>query len=216
MTTYVQAVNGVLRRLRESTVAAYNTTDYSTLISEWVNDAKREIEDAWDWQALREEKTITAVVGQEQYFIPGSTERTRIRQQINDTQDAYLIPVLSDAWLPLKSFGTQQNNIPQYYRFRGWDNSKVILVHLWPTPSTTDSLIFECLNPQADLTSSNTDIVVPGWLVIQRALVDALEERGDDGGQAATRRMEIFQRNLATAIAQDAGRARGESDWVVV
>ena len=54
--TYLEAVNKVLRRLRENTVSSVDETIYSRLIGEFVNDANHMVEDAWDWSNLRETK----------------------------------------------------------------------------------------------------------------------------------------------------------------
>ena len=57
--TYLQAVNKVLRRLRENTVNSVDETLYSRLVGEFINDANRMVEDAWDWSSLRETKVVT-------------------------------------------------------------------------------------------------------------------------------------------------------------
>ena len=44
--TYLQLVNSVLRRLREDEVDTVDQNSYSKLIGEYVNDAKRAVEDA--------------------------------------------------------------------------------------------------------------------------------------------------------------------------
>jgi hypothetical protein len=44
--TYLELVNDVLVRLRETTVSSVSETSYSSLIGKFVNDAKRQIEDA--------------------------------------------------------------------------------------------------------------------------------------------------------------------------
>jgi len=50
--TYLELVNNVLRRLRETEVTTVQSTAYSKLIGDIVNDAKRLVEDAWDWKVL--------------------------------------------------------------------------------------------------------------------------------------------------------------------
>ena len=50
--TYLELVNNVLRRLRETEVTTVQSTSYSKLIGDIVNDAKRLVEDAWDWKVL--------------------------------------------------------------------------------------------------------------------------------------------------------------------
>ena len=47
--TYLNAVNSVLRRLRENEVATVQATNYSKLVGDFVNDDKDLVESAWDW-----------------------------------------------------------------------------------------------------------------------------------------------------------------------
>ena len=50
--TYLEIVNSIMGRLREPTVSTVALTAYSQLIGKFVNDAKRQIEDSFDWNAL--------------------------------------------------------------------------------------------------------------------------------------------------------------------
>ena len=54
--TYLQLVNAVLRRLRESEVTtvqgAGNTNSYARLVGDFINEAKSQVEAAYDWSAL--------------------------------------------------------------------------------------------------------------------------------------------------------------------
>jgi hypothetical protein len=47
--TYLEAVNSVLRRLREREVLSVSESAYSKLIGDFVNDARNEVETAWGW-----------------------------------------------------------------------------------------------------------------------------------------------------------------------
>ena len=51
--TYLECVNRVLRRLRENEVTTVTETPYSKLIGDLVNVVKVEVEDSWNWSALR-------------------------------------------------------------------------------------------------------------------------------------------------------------------
>ena len=51
--TYLQLINNVLKRLRESEVDTANETEYSALIGAFVNDAKQIVEASHSWSALR-------------------------------------------------------------------------------------------------------------------------------------------------------------------
>ena len=60
--TYLQLVNSVLRRMRETeknTIVELQHDSYVKLVGEFVNDARRIVEDAWDWSALRKTITVT-------------------------------------------------------------------------------------------------------------------------------------------------------------
>ena len=56
--TYLDIVNNVLRRLREDTVTTVTNDTYSTMVGDFVNDAKQLVENAWDWSNLRSALTI--------------------------------------------------------------------------------------------------------------------------------------------------------------
>ena len=57
--TYIEIVNSVLVRLREETVEAVNENEYSSLIGQLVNIAKRDVENVFNWEALR--KTVQVI-----------------------------------------------------------------------------------------------------------------------------------------------------------
>jgi hypothetical protein len=50
---YLNAINRVLRRLREDEVSSVTSTAYAKLVGDYVNDAVRLVEDSWDWSVLR-------------------------------------------------------------------------------------------------------------------------------------------------------------------
>ena len=88
--TYLELVNGVLRRLREDQVSAVDQNPYSLLIGDLVNDAKRIVEDAWDWSALRTTLTISTTADIFNYVLVGSGNRIKIIDVINDTSNWFM------------------------------------------------------------------------------------------------------------------------------
>ena len=56
--TVLDMVNKILVRLRESGVSSIDSTDQSSTILRLINDAKREVEDAFNWTSLQETITI--------------------------------------------------------------------------------------------------------------------------------------------------------------
>ena len=73
--TYLQLVNSVLRRLREDEVTTVGQNAYSKLIGEFVNDAKRTVEDSYDWTALRTTLTVSTTTDTFNYVLTGSQNR---------------------------------------------------------------------------------------------------------------------------------------------
>jgi len=61
--TYLELVNDVLVRLRETAVSTVSETSYSSLIGKFVNDAKRQIEDAYAWNVLGTTITLSTTAG---------------------------------------------------------------------------------------------------------------------------------------------------------
>ena len=88
--TYLQLVNSVLRRLREDEVTTVAQTSYSKLIGEFVNDAKRTVEDSYDWTALRTTLTVSTTADTFNYVLTGSQNRMKLLDVVNDTSDWFM------------------------------------------------------------------------------------------------------------------------------
>jgi hypothetical protein len=83
--TYLNLVNNVLRRLRETEVSSVQTTAYSKLIGDIVNDAKDLVENSWDWSALRTTLTITTTADVFNYALTGSQNSIKELNVLNYT-----------------------------------------------------------------------------------------------------------------------------------
>jgi len=95
--TYLQLVNDVLIRLREAEVTSVTDTSYSKLIGKFVNDAKRQVEDAYNWNALSETLTVSTSADLFNYVMTDAGIRFRVFDvgvdSNGDTQvDLYPIP----------------------------------------------------------------------------------------------------------------------------
>ena len=98
--TYLQLVNSVLRRLREDEVTSVSQNSYSKLIGEFVNDAKRTVEDSYDWTALRTTLTVTTDDTTFNYVLTGSQNRMKLLDVINDTSSLCNTALLA-GWIML-------------------------------------------------------------------------------------------------------------------
>ena len=88
--TYIDLINNVLRRLREDTVDTANGTDYSALIGDLVNDAKKIVENSFDWTALRDSITLTTTSGTSEYSLTGSGDQAVVKDVMNTTGQKFM------------------------------------------------------------------------------------------------------------------------------
>jgi len=215
MATWLESVNSVQKRLRETQTASVTTTAYSTLIGEFVNQAKREVEDAWNWSFLRQNINVTTANGTSQYTLTGSSSRTRMfgnREAYDDTNDVILREV-NDAFFDRVTYiGTTQTGNPVYFRFRGI-SSKEKQVELYPTPNGVATVRFPMIVPQSDIAVDGTEITVPEHPIVMRAWALAVTERGEDGGANYAEIDQMAREALGDAVSQDAAQFPGEMEW---
>jgi hypothetical protein len=211
--TYLQIVNNVLVRLRETEVTSVADTPYSSLIGVFVNDAKREVENAYDWNALDTTITLATVAGQRAYTLTGIGDRFKTQDVINDTQDIAMQAV-NPNWLNRQYYiGTTQQAAPMYYSYRGVDSSGDTKVEVWPLPDAVYNLRFELFVPQLDFSNSSDIIKVPAHLVQLLAYSKAIAERGEDGGLQASEAYQLYRLALADAIALEGARDETATNW---
>ena len=211
--TYLQLVNNILKRLRERTVSSVNENSYSSLIGVLVNDAKHEVEDAWDWSALRSTLSATTTSGIFNYELNGSQNRIKILDVINDSDDLFM--EYKDAkWMDRVFLTTTpENGSPMYYSFNGVSNDGDTLVDLYPIPDGTYNIRFNCILRTADLSLDADDLGIPSQPVLALAYAKAIEERGEDGGVGASSAYATAQRALNDAISFDAHKHPEELIW---
>lgn len=212
-TTYLQLVNNVLVRLRENEVSAVADTPYSSLIGVFVNDAKREIEDAHTWNALNQTIVIPTVAGTRNYTLTGSGLRFKTNQVLNDTEDVPMTQAPSN-WIDRQYYlATVQSAAPIYYCYAGVTAGGDTQVDVWPQPDTVYNLRFDLNVPQVDLSANSDVISVPYHLVQMLAYAKAIAERGEDGGISFGEAYQQFRLALADAIALERNRYEEDISW---
>ena len=214
--TYLEAINSVLRRLREDQVETVLESDYSALIGDFVNDAKRIVENSFNWSALRDTVTFDTVNGTAEYSLTGSGQEAVLKDVINDSANRMMK-------LETKSFF---NNVyfnqdvtsgsPSTYTITGVDDNDDLKVKVYPQPDGIYNLRFDMAKPQGIIEADATKIKVPNNPVVQMAFAMALRERGETGGQSAAEQFAIASTALSDAIAIDANRYPDETTFMVV
>jgi len=214
--TYLQIINAVLRRLRETEVTDVNETDYSKLIGEYVNSVKKEVEAAWDWNALRTTLTLNTVDGVFNYTLLGSGSRFRVSDVVNDTSN-YMLQQKGSAWMNQRFLTVDtQRSTPSFYSFNGVDSNLDSAVDLYPVPDGVYTLRFNVTIPQDDLADNTDTLQIPSEPVIQGTLARAISERGEDGGRLSNDQYTLYRSAMADEIAIEAGRFSDETVWYPV
>jgi hypothetical protein len=204
--TYLELINDVLIRLREPVVTANNQTAYSTLIGKFVNDAKRQIEDAFSWNVLGQTITVTTVASTAAYSLTGAGQKFQVMDVINTTSNVGLTNISFVDMNRKLNFTPLVNSIPTEFAFDGVDASYDTKVNLYPIPDGVYTIKFALTVPQATLASDTTVVAVSDILVAQNAYARALIERGEDGGTSTSEAFLLYKAMLSDHIALEGTR----------
>ena len=215
--TYLEIVNSILVRLREPTVSTVGLDAYSTLIGKFVNDAKRQVEDAYDWNVLGQEKTITTASGTYVYSLTGAGQKFRVSSDpLNTTSNVVMRQISVSDMRQKQNFTPIVTNIPAQYCFEGVDANGDVEVQLYGRPDGVYTIKFFLTIPQAALASDGTSILVPDVVVEQNAYARALVERGEDGGLTSSEAYNLYRSMLADYISLEATRYPETQEFVPV
>jgi hypothetical protein len=213
--TYLQIVNSVLARLREDQVTSVSATDYSRLIGKFVNDAKRQVEDAWKWDAMSKTLPLTTAVGVSTYVLTGSGLKPKhiSANNITNKNPLYNVPI---KWIfDQQQLASVSNSPPNYYAWNGNDGTDS-KVELFPTPNGAYSLKFNLYVQQPELVNDSDVLILPSEAIEMGAYARALVERGEDGGLSSSEAYGLYKGILADQIALEASRFVENDVWVPV
>jgi hypothetical protein len=211
--TYLELVNDVLIRLRENEVTSVSDNAYSKLIGKYVNDAKRQVEDAYNWNALSTTLTADTTASLFNYVLTGSGQRFRVIDAMNDSTDDYLRLKTTQDMNQLFLMTSTESGAPRYYNFNGTNSNGDTQVDVYPIPDAVYNLRFNIIKPQAPLSTNSTQLLVPSEPVIYGAVARAMVERGEDGGILSNEMYAMYMQSLGDAIALESGRYLEEDSW---
>ena len=215
--TYLEIVNSILVRLREPTVSTVGLDAYSTLIGKFVNDAKRQVEDAYDWNVLGQEKTVTTTSGTYVYSLTGAGQKFRVSSDpLNTTSNVVMRNISVSDMRQKQNFTPIVTNIPAQYCFEGVDANGDVEVQLYGRPDGVYTIKFFLTIPQAALTSDGTSVLLPDVVVEQNAYARALVERGEDGGMSSSEAYNLYRSMLADYVALEATRYPESQEYVPI
>ena len=204
---YLNLVNDVLRRTRQNTVSSVNENEYSTIVGAIVNDARRHVEDAWEWNHLKTTYTVPTVAGTEQYVLANSDNRIRFIDAQNTTNKTWMDHI-SQQEMRYRKLNNTSQSAPSAFSFEGLQASGVYrgdnLVEIWPIPDGVYSLEFNCVQREADLSAEGDETDLPKWPIVDMAVALVARERGEVDGQSVQEYFAIARKSLGIAIERDA------------
>lgn len=204
--TYLNLMNNVLRRLREEEVTSVTATTYSKMVSDYINDAKKMVEESNDWSALRETLTISTTASDNTYSLTGASDNVKVMSVINDTQNCFMEYQTKDWFNDALYISNAVEGAPKYFTYNGVDSSGDTQVLVGPTPDGVYTLRFDVIKRQADLSSNTDTLLVPAMPVVHLTVALLARERGETGGTSAAEYFAVADRFLSDAIAIDAAK----------
>jgi hypothetical protein len=182
------------------------------LIGDFVNQTKREVEDAWNWIALRTTIQVPTVASTFRYTLTGAGNRFRTLHVFNDTDDVQMRIVPATYMTTLFNGADSQPGSPYYYDYNGSTGGDPN-IDVWPIPDGVYNLNFDMVVPQNDLSDDADILTVSEWPVILGAYAKGLAERGEDGGFMFAEAESNYQKSLSDAVALDARNLPFETVW---
>jgi hypothetical protein len=202
--------------LRETPVSTVTQTSYSSLIGKFVNDAKRQVEDAFPWNVLGTTITLSTTSGTYSYALTGAGQKFQVIDALNVTSNLGMKNIDFVSMNRYQNFSTPVDGIPTYYAFDGVDGNYDTKVTIYPRPNGVYSIPFSLAVPQATLSSDSTVIKVPDTLVSQNAYARALVERGEDGGMSSSEAYALYKTMLSDYIALEGTRYPENQEFAAV
>jgi hypothetical protein len=207
--TYLDLVNDVLVRMREPEVTTVAENTVSALVGKYINDAKRQVSDAYDWDAFNTPITVNTIANTTgPYSITGAGVRYKTMDVINTTSFYELSP-LSHA--NYDSFyyttPTPTKGLPMYYSIKGVDTNGDIKVNFWPVPDAVYAIRFSLIVPEADFTTDSSTTLLAKEPIVLGAFARALVERGEDGGLSSSEAYALYKSCMSDLIALELARS---------
>lgn len=212
--TYLQLVNDVLVRIREPQVDTVSENPLSAVVGKFVNDAKRVVEDAYNWNALVATLEVETVQDVHSYSLTYSGQRMKMLDAYNVTSRFQLraksTREMNDLFL-LAS--TPTTGVPNSYNMNGVDANGDTMIDLHPIPDAAYTLYFNLYVPQDELSADTDTMLVPKEPVVRMAEAMARVERGEDGSFQSSETFAIAKSILSDCIAIESSRYPEEETW---
>ncbi len=219
--TYLQLINSVRSRLRDSDATTLTDNADVILIAALVNQAKEQVETMWKWQALRKTITFNSVIGTASYdtsnaLVATVTQTNELSVLLWDAEHSEL-PLFWDVTAngEFRMGVTGRDAVVDYIRTTAsntaaqpglaavYQNGNGLQVLFADVPTAVRNYSFEAYSPQAELTVSSTTVLAPWQPIRDLTIALVAEERGDLFGQPSSRYFDFYRDSLEMAISNN-------------
>ena len=214
--TYLELVNDILVRMREPEVSTVQENTLSKLVGKLVNDAKRQVEDAYNWNSLTATLTAVTEANTFNYGLTGLGTRFKVIDAYNATGKTSMRNVSTRYMNEQFMISAPVTGSPSEYNFNGVTAAGDTQVDVYPIPTSAETLLFNLFIPQEKLVNDTDKMLVPEEPVLLGAFARALVERGEDGGLNSSEAYGLYKSSLADAIAIESSRYVEEETWEAV
>lgn len=217
---FLDLINAVLVRLREDQVDAntYLATPFYRLIASTVNDAKRTIEDSWQWSQLRGTDDIPFVVGQSIYELADTADTKYLINSIQNVEKPNYLTYTTTPYmrsLYANEFNEPvQNGTPGYWSWTDdHPTTRNQQIQIAQPSDSTNTMRIRRWKQQDALVNWDDVLLIPSLPVYSLATAMAARERGEVQGQQVGELFSLSDRYLSDAIAYDTSKHPAEMDW---
>ena len=215
--TYLEIVNKVLVLMREPFANTLKKGDdvVVDIVAQQVNDAKRSVESAHNWNVLRHEWTVLPAPGDSKVELAGTAGRGVVIEEIYGPTGDICKELPTRDIRRLMNSGSTPGLVNSYAVSGVNPTTRNIEVQFHPEPQQVTSMKVYGWRKQPDLVLESDVLLVPAQPVIYMALALATRERGEVGGQTAAEIFGMAGEFLKDAIAQDVALNQYDYDWHV-
>lgn len=214
--TYLELVNDILVRMREPEVSTVQENTLSKLVGKLVNDAKRQVEDAYNWNSLTATLTAVTEANTFNYGLTGLGTRFKVIDAYNATGKTAMRNVSTRYMNEQFMINTPVTGSPSEYNFNGVTAAGDTQVDVYPVPVGAETILFNLFIPQEKLSADADTMLAPSEPVILGAYARALVERGEDGGLTSSEAFLLYKSMLSDYIALEGTRYPENQEFVAI
>lgn len=214
--TYLEAVNKILRGLRENEVESVDSSseEYVGLVGQTLNEALEDIQDMGPWYALRTTINKTLSASTSTLDLTAETNDKSYLLYSNNQPQAWVVTDNEEHRLQVIEQGQMDGlravnpdadeNVPYAVSFNKSNDG--LTAEFWPTPDSGYDVRFVIVVPQPDMDDDLDEIAIPAGPVWREALIRLMDERGEEFSSSLERKESSAARALDAAVLNDFGR----------